>query len=281
MKTKHTPVVVFYHNFCRDGFASAWVAWKKFGDRARYIPVDYQTSPPPVRDSLVYSIDFCYPDAVLKKIEKENKQVVVIDHHASLQPLVSARPQNISDTHHSGSALAWKYFFPGRPIPRLLRHIEDEDLWAKKMKNTRELTLMLDILPQDFHAWSAMIRDCEYPDKRKKYILQGEAIDRYRKVIIADIVSTARQARFADRDVFVAHAPHGFRSEVGSLLAEKGDGVGVVWTEGKNKRYVSLRSNGTVNVIPLAAPYGGGGHPNASGFVVRNGDPFPWKEIKK
>jgi len=282
MKIKNTPVVVLYHNFCRDGFASAWVAWKKFGSRARYIGVDHQAPPPRLSGKVIYSLDFAYPDEVLTKLEKNNVSVTVIDHHQSTRPWVVARPQNISDSRHSAAVLTWDYFFSGRPIPRLLLHVEDEDLWRKKMRGTRELTLMLDTLPQNFEAWDRMIRDCEQKSRREKYILQGAAIDHYRQVVIADIVSTARRVRFAGRSVFAAHAPHAFRSEVGALLARKGkSGLGIVWSEGKNRRYVSLRSKGVVDVSKLAALYGGGGHHNSAGFVVYNGDPLPWTDINK
>jgi oligoribonuclease NrnB/cAMP/cGMP phosphodiesterase (DHH superfamily) len=281
-KEKDPPVVILYHNLCRDGFASAWVAWKKFGDRAQYIGVDHQTPPPPLFGKVIYSLDFAYPDAELTMLEKNNTMVVVIDHHRSTASWVSRRPHNIADDRHSAAVLTWKYFFPRAPIPRLVRHVEDEDLWLKKMNGTRELTLMLDTLPQNFEAWDRMIRDCQHADKRKKYILQGAAIDSYRKVVIADIVSTARLVRFAGRDVFVAHAPHVFRSEVGAILANKGkSGLGIVWSEGKNKRYISLRSRGAVDVSKLAVPYGGGGHVHASGFILGLDDPLPWKEIKK
>ncbi|MFA6495192.1 MAG: hypothetical protein WC246_02600 [Candidatus Paceibacterota bacterium] len=282
MKKKGASVVILYHNFCRDGFASAWVAWKKFGSRARYIGVDHQAPPPRLSGKTIYSLDFAYQNAELEKLERKNKTVIIIDHHQSARSWVRARPQNISDSRHSAAILAYRYFFPRKSIPRLLCHVEDEDLWVKKMKGTRELTLVLDTLPQNFKAWDRMISNCQRADKRKQYMLQGAAIDEYRKVVIADIVSTARLVRFAGRNIFAAHAPHVFRSEVGAMLARKGkSGVGIVWSEGKNRRYVSLRSKGVVDVSRLATSYGGGGHHDSAGFVVYNGDPLPWTDIKK
>ena len=34
-------IVVIYHGRCRDGFAAAYAAWKKFGDKASYLPFLY------------------------------------------------------------------------------------------------------------------------------------------------------------------------------------------------------------------------------------------------
>ena len=31
-------IVIFYHKECQDGFSGAWVAWKKFGESADYVP---------------------------------------------------------------------------------------------------------------------------------------------------------------------------------------------------------------------------------------------------
>ena len=38
-------IVVLYHNNCTDGFSSAWVAWKKFGNKAEYIGIGLDDSP--------------------------------------------------------------------------------------------------------------------------------------------------------------------------------------------------------------------------------------------
>ena len=282
MKQKNAPpVVVLYHAFCRDGFASAWVAWKKFGDRARYMPSNHNDTPA-VAGSIVYAIDLAYPDDILSALEDRNVSVTVIDHHESAKAWITRRPGNIFDIRHCGAVLAWNYFFPARAMPRLLRHIEDEDLWRKKLPGTREITLALDALPKKFAAWDRAARECQDFSKRKKYLIIGKAIDAYRQTIIANIVSAARMVRFDGRKVFVANASQEFRSEVGAALARMGKShISIVWTEGKNRRYVSLRSDGVVDVAAVAVRYGGGGHHNAAGFIVANGDPFPWTVIKK
>lgn len=282
MKGKNiTPVVVLYHAFCRDGFASAWVAWKKFGDRARYVPSNHNDTPA-VAGSIVYAIDLAYPDDVLSGLERKNVSVTVIDHHESAKAWITRRPGNSFDIRHCGAVLAWNYFFPKKPVPRILWHIEDEDLWRKKMPGTREITLALDALPKKFTAWNRAARECENLRGRKKYLMIGKAVDAYRQTVIANIVSAARVVRFDGKKVFVVNASQEFRSEIGAVLARMGKShISIVWTEGKNRRYVSLRSDGVVDVAAIATRYGGGGHHNAAGFVVANGDPFPWKLIKK
>jgi hypothetical protein len=38
-------IIVFYHENCIDGFASAYVAWKKFKNKAEYIPLSHNNDP--------------------------------------------------------------------------------------------------------------------------------------------------------------------------------------------------------------------------------------------
>jgi len=41
MNEVNKEIVVLYHANCLDGFGAAYAAWKKFGDTADYIPVQY------------------------------------------------------------------------------------------------------------------------------------------------------------------------------------------------------------------------------------------------
>jgi len=39
-------IVIIYHADCPDGFGAAYAAWKKFGDKASYLPC-YMPAPVP------------------------------------------------------------------------------------------------------------------------------------------------------------------------------------------------------------------------------------------
>ena len=75
-------IVVIYHDQCRDGFGAAYAAWKKFGDDASYIPRKTQDpAPEGLQDKDIFIVDYSYKKPVLEDLQKNNRSVVVIDHH--------------------------------------------------------------------------------------------------------------------------------------------------------------------------------------------------------
>ena len=67
-------IIIIYHSNCLDGFGSAYIAWKQFGEDADYIPAHYGNSPPDVKDKKVYIVDFSYPREVLLKMAEDAAQ---------------------------------------------------------------------------------------------------------------------------------------------------------------------------------------------------------------
>jgi phosphoesterase RecJ-like protein len=87
-----------------------------------------------------------------------------------------------------------------------------------------------------------------------------------------------------------AHQPdriglHGFDEKIIDGIVElprsiEGAAVGVYIRErGDGAFKISLRSNGTVDVAKAAVAFGGGGHTEASGFLIRKPLPTVKKEI--
>lgn len=76
-------------------------------------------------------------------------------------------------------------------------------------------------------------------------------------------------ATFSDFDGLAEYTLHTEHAMVGALLKEIDD---------KNIK-VSLRSKDNINVSKVAHMYGGGGHRNASGFVMKSGDDIIRKEL--
>ena len=77
-------IVVFYHSGCQDGFGAAWAAWKKFGNRATYIPLRHADGvPKELKKKEVYLLDITFFGDTLKKVVKDNTSVTILDHHAT------------------------------------------------------------------------------------------------------------------------------------------------------------------------------------------------------
>ena len=74
---------VIYHAGCTDGFGAAYSAWKCLGNRAEYHACSHGGDIPDVRGKTVVILDFSFKNDVTKKMIKEAKELLVIDHHKS------------------------------------------------------------------------------------------------------------------------------------------------------------------------------------------------------
>lgn len=274
-------IVVLYHAKCADGFGAAWAAWKKFGNQAEYIPLEHQKPPPlGLKGKELYFLDFTYPTPITKKLIQENKRVTAVDHHISVKEAVLKTHKYLFDIKHSAAVLSWKYFHPVHPLPRLLKHIEDIDLWKFKLPRTREIIAFLETNPFNFKTWDGIRRGFDKPKTRKLYIEEGKRILIYQEKLIEHLTEGADLVHFAGRNVLVVNSPV-FHSQIGNFLAKKRPPIGIVWSAVGGAVRVSLRSNGKVDVSKIAARFGGGGHKNAAGFTLLEGAKLPWKKIRR
>ncbi len=271
---------VLYHANCWDGFGAAWAAWKKLGPRAQYIPMNHgDAMPKGLGGREVFLLDFCFPDDQLKKLVKIARRVTVIDHHISRKDSLPLADDYLYDNAHSGAVLSWQYFHPARPTPRLLRYIEDVDLWRFKLPKTRELMAALGTRDFSFSLLDKIERDFRQTKTRESYIKEGLAVLAYQRRVIEKVVSTAEHVIFENIRAFSANTQT-LTSEVGNTLLKKRT-LAIIWSRKNGKIAVSLRSRGKLDVSKVAAKYGGGGHRHAAGFSLNASRPLPWKIIKK
>lgn len=281
-KIGNKKIVIIYHASCPDGFGAAWAAWKKFGNSAEYHPVTHSAKPPALRGKEVYFLDLAYKPGVMRKVVKDAAKVTVIDHHVTAKDSVKLAQESRYDMNHSGAFLAWKYFHPGKPVPRLLLHIEDEDLWKFKLAGTMAVNARMELLDFDFKKWDKAIRDFEKPALRKKFIQEGNLLGAYRTRIVRRIVQeSAVPVKFLGYRVLAVNGAKPFTSELGNMLYKMQPPLGIVWQERRGILSVSLRSNGTVDVAKIAERFGGGGHKAAAAFGLPIGSKKPWTYIKK
>lgn len=274
-------IVILYHADCNDGFGGAWAAWKKFGDSADYIPIEHQ-KPLPKRLSgrKIFFIDIIPDETTLKKVISENVSVIAIDHHKTSEPKMSLFKEYSFDNNHSGSVLAWQYFHPEKPAPKLLLFIEDMDIWKWEYPQTGHFISALSLYDYDFNTWNQIASEIEDPEKFKKYLYKGAIISDYDKNVVKWLAETAIKAEFEGYKIYAVNAPHFINGLVANSLAAKLPPFAVSWSQDKDTIHVSLRSDGSIDVSEIAKKYGGGGHKAAAGFSFPAGRPFPWKIIK-
>ncbi|MEI6296949.1 MAG: DHHA1 domain-containing protein [bacterium] len=269
MPNSEKEVVVIYHSDCPDGFSAAYVAWKKFGDTATYVPVfPGEKLVQGLSGKKVYTIDFCYPLDIMRELVKI-AEVVVIDHHISNADSVKLASESLFDITHSGSVLAWKYFFPEQEVPVLLRYVEENDLWTYNLPSSKEVTQSLNLRSFDFQVWDNLVSDFEDEEKRNIYIREGEILIKKMDKVVADLVKDSYLAEFEGYQCLVVNSSV-YISQVGHVLSRKNPPVGVIWSVRGGRVTVSLRSDGTVDVSKLAGKYNGGGHKAAAGFILPN-----------
>ena len=289
--------LVIYHDSCADGFGAAFAAWTALVSKADYLPLQYPevVSPDLVRGREVYILDFSFPYEVLKEIFYHAKRVVWLDHHltsfqmigssasqvkGSSWPIGKAGPHTILlDRNKSGAYLSWEHFHPDKPIPNLIKFIDDRDRWQFKLKGSKEFHAALwSERPWSFPQWEASFLP---PDIDSAAILEnaiisdGAAILRSQKVDVSTMLSYARGCEILwvkDGEVstfegLACDSPI-LASELGHELALKSGTFGLVWRNDGTKALCSLRSNGNYDVSHIAKLFGGGGHLNAAGMEV-------------
>lgn len=277
-------IVVIYHGECSDGFGGAWSAWKKFGDTADYFGAHHDWSPP---EGLVgkelYFIDFVYPRPEMEQLKKDNKKITIIDHHKMAIDKLDLADEKLFDINHSGAVLAWQYFHVDKDIPRILKHIEDRDIWKWSLDGSREILMYFGLFDLDFDIWDEVIEQFSRDESmRENFKKDGGLLLRQWFHLCEDIINKDfLSVEFENHKTYAVNASSVFADDIGNKLIEKFPPMAIVWHQKSNGDItVSLRSDGTVDVSEMASKYGGGGHKRSSAFRIKYGKSVPWKIIK-
>ncbi|WP_119155239.1 DHH family phosphoesterase [Caldimonas tepidiphila] len=264
------PLVIHHGPRCSDGFAAALAAHEFFGERAEYQPFDHGREPPDVEGRAVYILDFAFGPETMRRLDAQAHKLVLLDHHRSAADRLHGfrccgRGLLHFDLEKSGARLAWEYFHPQRPLPALVKYVEDRDLWRWAFPESAGFLAALDMEPLDFGRWAEILRfDAA---QLEAFAARGRAMDEKFRRLARDIAEAAAPLVFNGQAGLMVNSPPAFHSEVGHLLAERCGSFGLMWcVDGAGQVKAGLRSIGAFDTIPLAESLGGGGHPNASGF---------------
>ena len=272
--------VVVYHADCPDGFGGAYAAWKKFGDAAEYMPKRHgEPAPETLAGRDVFMIDFSYEKETLQKLAADAKSFVILDHHIGAKEAVESIPNHVFDNDHSGAAIAWSYFHPETPLPRMLTYIEDNDLWRHSLPDGKVISSYLHTVPMTFEAWDTTVALFENDETFAAVKVKGAHFREYNEYVIQNLGRDAQEVLFEGYKVLAVNAPRLFRSELGNMLAEKCPPFAIVWYEYHGQIRASLRGNGEADLSEIAGRYGGNGHKNAASFRIEGTEKLPWKKI--
>ena len=268
------PLVIYHGRKCPDGFGAALAAWLFYQGRAEYLPLDHGDIAsveqlPPLAGRAVYILDFSFSPEIMRAIDERAAKLVMLDHHKSAAEKLTGFACRCGVVHFdmskSGARLAWEFFQPDRPVPDLVRFVEDRDLWVWQYPESSGFLAALDMEPLDFARWAEIA--AFRPAQLQQFMARGQAMDDKFSKLAADIADDARPVVFNGQRGLMVNAPGVFHSLIGNLLSEKSCTFALMWQVGKDGAVkVGLRSQRGFDCIPLAESMGGGGHAQACGF---------------
>jgi oligoribonuclease NrnB/cAMP/cGMP phosphodiesterase (DHH superfamily) len=268
-------IVIIYHAHCYDGFGAAYAAWKKFGEIASYVPcADRDEYPAGVESKEVYVADFCFSAPVTGELVKRNRSVVILDHHETSKALVQSRPGSVFSETDSGAKIAWNYFHPDAPVPKLIDYISDADTWAHALPSWQEVESYVHTTELSFEAFEALSKEIE--TSLDSVIEKGKVLHQYFNKLVEEHMEKARLVEFEGYRVYAVNASSFLRSELGHRLALKQGPLSIVYRFEGDALKVSLRGDGTVDCSTLAEKYGGGGHHDAAALLFKHTFPLPF-----
>ncbi|WP_087863858.1 DHHA1 domain-containing protein [Comamonas thiooxydans] len=295
------PLIV-YHANCSDGFASAYVAWLRYGNSAEYVALDAHilsepeglASLPNIEGRDAIFIDLSLPTRTLNVVRKLASSIVVLDHHEtsfkcwSSRNGVCAHTVEKNEAASSGHAayklrlardkagvlLAWEHFFPGEAIPWLLAYVDDYDRQEFTLDRSKEFNLaLLSYQPWSWRQWRGLqdafgVQAAPATGPLVKFLELGEILQKSHQVHVDEISKSALKCSISGFSMsgIAVCCPALFANDVGSQLADQGAFV-LCW-HGTSDGFIkcSLRSKQGVAVNHIAEQFGGGGHAFSAAF---------------
>lgn len=275
-----------------DGRFAAYTAWKYLvtqdcGEIVMH-EVQYGEKLPLDLESLggldgVYILDFSYSAEILFEISKRADKLVVLDHHktaeetlADFKGYVQCRTFVHFDKSKSGALLAWEYFFPNKPAPRICALVNDRDLWTWEFGEetaAAEAYLRTAGVKTDWAEWDRLATDEKH---LASSLVKGRSYIEYEKSVVKGFTSypgnySIVPVVFRDTEYRCC-----FYEGMGILHSEvaqsfyENEALNVDFTmehrrKAENVMVFSLRSK-RIDVSEIAKVLGGGGHKAAAGF---------------
>jgi oligoribonuclease NrnB/cAMP/cGMP phosphodiesterase (DHH superfamily) len=270
------PLVIYHGRKCPDGFAAALAAWLFYAGRAEFLPLDHGDIQsvdqlPLLAGRAVYILDFSFSPEIMRGIEERAAKLVMLDHHKSAAEKLTGFSCRCGVVHFdmdkSGARLAWEFFQPNKPVPDLVRFVEDRDIWVWQYPESAGFLAALDMESLDFARWAEIAAFS--PAQRIDFMARGQAMDEKFSKLAADIADGAQPITFNGQHGLMVNAPGVFHSLIGNMLSEKSNTFALMWNAGKGGVIkIGLRSQRNFDCIALAESMGGGGHAQACGFKM-------------
>lgn len=276
--------ILITHANCMDGHGVALAVkyhdlLKGIEDREVYY-CNYGDIAPDVTDAHVIIGDFSFPRETLIDMHLKAASLIVIDHHKTAEENLKGLNFCVFDMTKSGAVLTWEYLLPEMDVPRLLKYIQDRDLWHWELAASKSISAYLQTIdfksiefrtPNDIEKWLNM-------KLFNTMAAAGGAIVSYQNQHVQKIVKKKDKlprTTIGGHDNIICINATTLISETGNILS-KGEPFVAMYFDTKDKRVFSLRSQPDGEDVSLIAKrFGGGGHPRAAGFSTDKPNIFP------
>lgn len=274
------PDSVIYHGSCYDGFTSAWLLWRAFGD-IEFLPAVYGKTLPEPSGKNVLMVDFSYPRDRLEELNERCDNFLVLDHHKTAQAALEGLDYAVFDMKRAGCQMVLDWLSVSiKRAPHLTNiesiagwlvdHVADRDLWKLELPDTPFVHAYYTSVPMTFEAWSELAA-MELAAVCRLGQAIRQSIDRYCEKVGAEAIDIWTPWGATS----IVNAPYLNASELASWLLGRGPYPwSVAWFQRGDGRFqYSLRGR-EFDVSEVAVACGGGGHAGAAGF---DSEMPPWK----
>jgi uncharacterized protein len=257
--------LVIYHAHCPDGWASAYIAKRKYPS-AKLWGASYGTPIPieQVKDKHVLMCDFSFKRNVLLELKTAAASMVVLDHHKTSEADLKGLDFCTFDMNRSGAGLTWDTLFPNDARPWWVDYVEARDLWKlDSMPYVKEVNAYIMATPQTLEAWHKLTNQ-----SMGEALVAGQAILMHINHYIEKVVNHTQLGTLFGYKTAVINAAYPNISDVLNEVCKDYE-IGLGWFEtSTHNMQFSLRSVGDLDVSVIAKKFGGGGHKNAAGFQL-------------
>lgn len=282
MVSVKSKILNYYHKDCLDGSSSACALIKKFGENVKCIALSHEYAISEIVNEItnneyeeIYFTDFCLKEEDMKKVlSVYTNPVKVIDHHDGVETylkLLENKFNNftyIFDNNKSGAMLTWEYFFKEYEIPETIKRVQDRDIWAWKIEDTKYVTSYLMQFIPDLNVLLKELYDLYNCIKNGKILTDhDETIKNKIYELISEGPLMLKVENLPDLKIFNSNL---YTSELGNLISKLNNEPVGIYNIRNRIIYISIRSiEGQSNYAQqYAQTLGGNGHKHASGCRI-------------
>ena len=297
---KRYKYIVVYHNSCADGLTSAalfkiWLTKYHYDDMHNYIFVpgeyhkvyeDYNNDGIDFTDSTIFFLDFSFKKDCFKKLLDVSNTIILLDHHKSALDELSEffesnKIINHFDMNECGSSLTWKYLYPDTPIPCIINHIKDRDIWLWSDENSEDFCFYIDSKEltlktyTKFYMTMFSLPSDSFSKAYQSQLFAGKAISNTKKQESENIIKNGKVIDFVYPNTLLVNANYSHLTWLSKLALDSGlyESM-IVYHFTKDGCKCSIRTRNDRSSITLGKAISGrsGGHVQASGGLIKPED---------